>query len=361
MTGLRACVVASAVCCALGASARADAFGVYGGSFRAFATPPKGGGSFGVAGAALPDGRLVMVTGNSVFLESAPGSAQFAEVARLDASQTGGSTDPSFLSVSPDGSRIAVGAGFGKPVAVFATGALGTPEDPTDLTAGSVADYFTVGHYDAAWYDNRRLAITAGDFGSPAFVSLLDTASDPDSPVNDLVITGIAGASAGVAFDSAGRLYTSNGYADGSGSGTGNIRVFGLAEWMAGADFETAGLLVGDVLSGSSMRFDRDGNLLVGGGDFGVFDAGYLGVIHADAIGGVLAGLGPIDTGDPFDLKRLDPRGDGFGYFGSAYNPLTGELYVTDGETWHATIPAPASVGLLAVAGVCVARRRRHA
>ena len=36
--------------------------------------------------------------------------------------------------MSPDGSRLAVGAGFGKPVAVFATGTLGTPDDPTDLT-----------------------------------------------------------------------------------------------------------------------------------------------------------------------------------------------------------------------------------
>lgn len=361
MSGLRVCVVASAVSCALGSAAFGDAFDRYGESYRGFGTPPTGGGSFGVAGSALADGRLVMVTGNSVFVESAVGSAQFDEVARLDASRTGGSTDPSFLSVSPDGSRIAIGAGFGKPVAVFDTSALGTPGHPTELTAGGAAEYFDVGHYAGAWYDARRLAVTGGDFGEPAFVSLLDTASDPDHPVSDLVITGIAGASAGVAFDGAGRLYTANGYADGSGSGTGNIRVFGPAEWLAGADFETGGLLVGDVLSGSSLGFDGEGNLFVGGGDFGAFDAGYLGVLHAGALADVLNGLGPIDPGDPLDLKRLDPRGDGFGYFGGAYNGLTGELYVTDGETWYATVPAPMSASLLLVAGVCAAGRRRHA
>lgn len=361
MQGLRACVTAFVAACALGGAAFADAFNHYGDSYRSFTTPPTGSGSFGVAGSALADGRLVMVTGNSVFLESAVGSARFDEVAILDASRTGGSTDPSFLSVSPDGSRIAIGAGFGKPVAVFDTAALGTPNNPTDLTSGSVAAYFPVGHYDAAWYDSRHLAITGGDLGSPAFVSLLDTMSDPDAPTNDLVITGIAGASAGVAFDADGRLYTANGYADGSGSDTGNIRVFDPAAWIAGADFETAGLLVGDVLSGSSLRFDAEGNLFVGGGDFGAFDAGYLGVVHSDAIAGVLAGFGPIDTDSPLDLKRLDPRADGFGYFGSAYNPRTGELYVTDGETWYATIPAPMSAAALALAGIHAARRRRHA
>jgi len=200
-----------------------------------------------------------------------------------------------------------------------------------------------------------------GEFGSAAYVSLLDTSSDPASPDNDIVITGIAGSSAGIAFDAAGRLYTANGYADGSGSMTGNIRAFDPTEWGVGADFETGGVLIGDVLSGGSMRFDRDGNLFVGGGDFGDFDAGYLGVLNAHAIADALAGFGPIDPGDPLDLKRLDPRGDGFGWFGSAFNALTGELYVTDGDTWYATVPVPGVLGaFLAGAGLAMQRRRRH-
>lgn len=358
----RAVVVAALCLVVVGASApaAADAFTTYGGSYRAFATPPIGDGSFSVAGDALGDGRLLMVTGNSVFLESAIGSAHFDEVATFDAGQTGGSTDPSFLTVSPDGLRVAVGAGFGKPVAVFDVAALGEPGLPTALTSGTVADYFAVGHFDAAWYDHSRLALTGGDFGSAAYVSLLDTRSDPANPVNDLVVTGIAGSSAGVAFDGAGRLYTANGFADGSGSDTGNIRAFEPGEWMSGVGFEQGGVLVGDVLSGGSLRFDAAGNLFVGGGDFGEFDAGYLGVINAGAISDALAGLGPIDSGDPLDLRRLDPRGDGFGYFSGAYNEFTGELYVTDGQTWYATIPGPGALALFGVAGI-LARRRRHA
>ncbi len=355
------CVLAAVVTTlgTLAAPAAADAFSNYGDSYRAFSTPPIGDGSFSVAGAALPDGRLLMVTGNSVYLETGIATATFNEVAILDASQTGGSTDPAFLSISPDGSRIAIGTGFGKPVAVFATSALGTPNAPTTLTSGSVADYFAVGHFDAAWYDNTSLALTAGNFGQPAFVSLLDTASDPNNPTNPLVITNIQGASAGIAFDDDGRLYTANGFANGNASDTGNIRAFDAADWLGGADFEAEGILIGDVLSGNALRFDAEGNLLVGGGDFGNFDAGYLGVVNADALADALAGFGPIDSGDAAQLARLDPRGDGFGFFSSAYNAMTGELYVTDSDTWYATIPAPTTLALLVTAGVFAGRRRR--
>ncbi len=338
----------------------ADAFDVYGDAYRAFATPPIGNGSFGVAGDALPDGRLVMVTGNSIFIESGVGTAQFDEVALLDASQTGGSTDPAFLTISPDGSTIAVGTGFGKPVAVFDTASLGAPGAPTLLTSGTVADYFAVGHFNAAWEDNTHLALTAGDFGSPAFVSLLDTTSDPNAPVNSVIVSNIAGASAGIAFDDAGWLYTGNGFADGNGSDTGVIKAFDPTSWNTGVDFENQGILIGDVLSAGSLTFDDQGNLFVGGGDFGSFDAGYLGIIHASAIADALAGFGAIDPNDPNDLKRLDPRGDGFGFFGAAYNDLTGELYVTDGDTWYATVPTPASLSLLGLGGfsLCIRRRR---
>ncbi|HZW09598.1 MAG TPA: hypothetical protein VFF69_06825 [Phycisphaerales bacterium] len=343
----------------LSSGASADGFDGYGDSYRAFQTPPVGSGSFGVAGAALADGRLLMATGNSLFVESGPGTAEFAEVARLDAAATGGSIDPAFLTISPGGTRIAVGGGFGKPVAVFALDALGTPDAPTDLISGETAEYFKVGHYDGAWYDEVSLALTAGDFGTPAFVSLLDTTSDPDAPARRTVVSGIRGASSGVAFDREGRLYTGNGFADGGGSDTGWIRAFDAAEWIGGVDFESGGVLIGDVLSAGSLEFDSFGNLAVGGGDFGGQDAGYMGLIHAAAIADALAGLGAIDGADPAELKRLDPRGDGLGYFGAAYNGATGELYATDGTTWYATVPSPGCAAAIGV-GALLAGRRRH-
>lgn len=340
-----------------------DAFSQYGASWQVSTVPAVGSGSFDTRADFLPDGRRVAVTGNSVYIESAARSGVYDVVGVLDAAEMGSSTDPAFIRVSPDGSRIAIGGGFMKPVAVFATSSLGGPGSPSALTSGAVASYFDVGHYDAEWQDSSHLALSAGDFGSPAYVSLLDVSSNTNAPVNPVIISGIMGFSAGIAFDAAGRLYTGNGYdADPkTGSGTGTIRAFAPSLWAGGAaDFETAGSLIGEVLSAGTMHFDLDGNLIVAGGEAGV-DFGYVGVINADAIAAALAGSGPIDPSDLLTLRRLDPLGTGSGYFSANFDPSTGELFVIDGTRWYATIPAPAAAGLLVVAGTASVRRRRHA
>src|SRR5690606_2735392 len=131
------------------------------------------------------------------------------------------------------------------------------------------------------------------------------------------------------------------------GSTTGTIRVFDPALWSSGAaDFENEGVFLGNILSAASLLFDRDGNLVVGGGNF-PDDAGYLAVVHADAIANALDGFGPVDPLDPLQLRRLDPLGSGDGYFGAAYDPTTGELFATNGVTWYGTIPAPSAAVIL--------------
>ena len=321
-----------------------SAFDSYGSSYRQVDLPPIAGDSFFVLGDVLTDGRIVATTGDGVFVETGVGTGSFDRVADLDVSVFGGSDpDPAFLTVSPDGSRVALGGGFGKPVAVFSTSALGSAGSPS-LLDGSNMDLFQVEHFDAAWRDNTTLAIAAGDFVDPSFVSLLDVTSSPAAPVNPVVLDGILGGSGGVAFDSAGRLYTGNGFGfGGGGSETGTLRVFDPSELSVTtpADFETDGTLLGEVLSANSLSLDGDGNLFVGGGDFGGGDFGYLGVVSAVAIADALSGLGPIDVNDSDDLVRLDPRGDGVGFFGSRFNPVSGELFVTDGATWWATVPSP--------------------
>jgi hypothetical protein len=360
------CVVGVAVAAAVGVTApllARDAFSQYGASWRSVSVPPAMGGSFGTAGDFLPDGRIVAVTGLNVFLERTAHSGLFDAVGILDSAEIGAATDPSFIRVSPDGSTIAIGAGFEKPVAVFGVGALGTPGAPAALTSGSVARYFDVPHYDAEWQDGTHLALTAATDFTSSFVSLLDTTSEAAAPMNPTIISAIGGASGGVAFDVAGRLYTGNGFDAGpGGSSTGAIRAFDPSSWLGGAaNFEAGGFLIGEILSASSLHFDLEGNLIVGGGDFGAGDAGYLGVVHADAIAAALAGMGPIDPTDPLQLRRLDPLGTGMGFFGSAFDAATGELFATAGSTWHGTIPAPAGVTLLLGGVSAAARRRRHA
>jgi len=358
---MRTVVVSCAAAAALGVCAAspafADAFERYGQSWRVVTPPPIGPQSYQVMGGALPDGRMLAVTGNSVFVESGVGSGAFDEVAVFDAGKTGGGSDPAFVAVGPTGT-IAVGTGFGRPVVVFGVEALGTPGAPTTLTPG-IASYYDLPHYHGAWSHDGRLALTAGDFGSPSRVSLLDVMSDPSAPVNVTIVDNIAGASAGVAFDSAGRLYTANGLGYGGGSDTGWIKAFEPAAWQHGpADFESQGVLIGDALSGVSLAFDAFGNLAIGGGDYFEGDYGYLGVIHAGAIADALAGLGPIDRNDPLQMRMLTPPTGGFAFFSASYNASTGELYAFDGGEWFATVPAPGSAALLALAALSVRRRR---
>lgn len=358
----RGAIGAGIVVYAASSPSHASAYSTYGSSYDSFTPPPFAiAGSFGTLGDNLADGRLLAVTGNTVYVESSLGSRDFQPVAHFDPAFSGGSVDPAFVRVSPDGSRIAVGLGFGKPLAVFDASSLGSIGMPVTLNSANTS-YFGVSHYDAAWRNNHELAINFGSFGSPSAVSLLDVNSPVGAPVNPTIISNIAGGSSSVAFDAMGRLYTANGFdITPGGSNTGHIRAFDPGQWSnAPADFETGGVLIGDVLSGVSMTFDPEGNLLIGGGDFDDFDAGYAGVISASGIADAWMGS-PIDRNDISDLRMLDPLGNGSGFFANACNEVTGEWIIIHNDfvrgvsTWYATIPTPASVALF---GLAAATRR---
>lgn len=365
--------------------ARGDAFGAYGPPANPWSVeslPNIGVGSFSVSYDVLADGRVVAVTGNSVLVESGVNTNAYDVVATFDATATGGSVDPSFVRVSPDGSRIAVGGGFGKPVAIFDTGTLGTPGSPTTLTRtenGGNTKYFAVGHFDAEWADGDHLAITGGDFGSDAFVTLLDATSSPATPDNFLILNHIDGASGGITFDAAGRLYTGNGFDNSPGAAgtsvTGTIRAFDAADWQAAIggtplDFESDGTFVAEILSANSLGFDAEGDLFVGGGDFGTtgepFDAGYMALIDDAALADALSGVDPITPGDASELRMFDPEGSGLTSFIPNANPVTGELLAgwvggfSEGAPAFLarTVPAPAPLVLLC-AGAMLAGRRK--
>jgi len=345
------------------AAAARSGFAGYGQSFRRVDLPPASGGSFFTVGDVMPDGRILSTTGDGVYLETGVGTGAFELVSTLDTGLFGGAPDPAFVRLSPNGSKVALGGGFGKPLAVFDTAELGSAATPT-LIAGSNTDVFNVNHFEAEWLDNNQLALTAGVFGSPAFVSLLDVTSDTLAPINPIIISNINGASGGITFDTDGRLYTGNGFGSGApGSDTGWLKVFEPSDWTttSPADFETDGVFLGDILSAGSLSMDTSGNLFVGGGDFSEGETGYLGVVSALAIDDALTGVGSVDINDPKDLLRVDPLGTGLGFFGSSFNPVTGELFVTDGATWWATVPTPGPAAALAVSALSMFWRRQRA
>ncbi|MEW6250569.1 MAG: hypothetical protein AB1716_07965 [Planctomycetota bacterium] len=347
MSGAVRLILAVTVVLTGGAEAvRGDLFGAYAlrGAFDLPAVSP-----FDV----LADGRLVTLAGADVYTETGLGTRSFSFAGRL----AGMDVPPyaaAFVRVSPDGSRLAVGNNGGASYANFKVGVF----DTGTLAGG----WFPAPHYEAEWFDGTRLGLTAGDFGQPSRVTMLDVTSNPGSPVNTTVVRNIGGAASGVTFDRSGRLYTGNGYAGQGPSGTGWIKAFEATAWQAAlgggpaVDFEGAGTLVADVLSAGSLGFDVEGNLHVGGGDFlGGIDVDYAGLVRHTAVAHALGGGGPAGTGD---IRRFDPdSGNPANFYDVTYNAITGELYVRENaRVWVYDVPEPAAA--ITCALVVFLRRR---
>lgn len=314
---------------------------------------PAGAGNLDV----LPDGRLISLAGVQVMTESAPGTRTFAAAGTL-AGADFSSFGPAFVRVSPSGTHLAVGNGGG---ASFGNYQIGVFE-----LQGMAGRWFEADHFSAAWADDRHLALSGGTFGAPAFVSLLDTASaDAGNPVNPVVVQNIGGASGGIAFDAAGDLYTGNGFATSGPSGTGAVMHFAHHAWQAALaggspiDFEAQGTLVVDILSAGSLGFDAEGNLFVGGGEFGGADVNFAALVSAAAVQRAIGGMGAADVLDMSQVRRLDPdMGNDFNFYSVAFNPIREELYVYDGGMVHVyAVPEPGSLILLTLGAICVARR----
>lgn len=309
---------------ALPGTARSDDFGRYT-LMGSFAAPSAG--AFMDAFDVLPDGRVVVQAGNEVWLESAAGARAFERVAALSG-RGAPVVFPAFVQASPDGSRIAVGNNADA-VGVFRL---------RDLTGA----WFSAAHFDADWLDDRRLAIRAGET-----VTLLDTRSDPDDPVNPVLIDQ-GPVAAGIALDGAGNLFTGNGFGNGGPSDTGWIKVFAEDRWrgvLRGEPvihFEEEGTLVADLLSAASLGFDAEGNLHVGGGDFSTGDQDYAGLVSAAAVADAIAGRGPADPNDPADVRRFDPdENDPANWYDVRANQATSELLIRDAATSRVFVHAP--------------------
>lgn len=282
---------------------------------------------------ALPDGRLIALLQEDVYVQSCFDPGQFELIGALSDADLP-SFGAAFVRVSPDGTRIAVGNNGGVSFSDFRIGVFDFP----DLTG----IWFSANHFDANWFDDTLLAVTAGDFVNPSVVTLLDTTSPlPGAPINTIVVNNVGGGSGGVTFDAVGNLYTGNGFTLFGPSDTGHVRAFDFAAWspaLSGGmpvDFETDGVLIIDALSASPLQFDAAGNLLVGGGDFAAGDIDAVAVVGASAVTDALGGFGPADVFDPAQVQRLDPdTTTGFNFYGVVYNPGTDEVLVTDGPVY---------------------------
>ncbi len=299
----------------------------------------------------LADGRLIGVRADGALLaQNAINSSAWSQVGAIDATLLN-SFGPSFLAVTPDGSRIAIGDGnFGAGASVLLVDTLSL--DPMSVS-GAVS--VELANFSGRWADNDTLYVTgAADF-SGGIVSELSAASLSTR----VVINDLQGGSGGVATDGA-WLYTGNGFDfdDMSGSETGEVRAFRLAD-LDGApvSFENGGLAVADALSAGSLAFDSLGNLVIGGADFSTGgENGFFSVVGADLLSDALVGAGIV----PDSLETmLDPSGGSAFAYSVLFNSATGEtVAIADGVAYRFTIPAPASV--VALSGVLALVRRRR-
>ena len=305
-------------------------------------------------------GRVLAATGRELYLQRNYGSGGTAW--DVVATVSGGTMDPCFVRISPDGTRIALGIGYGAPLLVFPTSMLSISAPPDLHNGNTAADgvtAFNVNYYDAAWVDNRYIVINGGEWPGPDYGSSVGVI-DADNPVDTgtALIGNIPGASASIAVDrTSGALVTGIGYAPYYDSDpddpenetvnrTGEIKVWASGEWStsptAALDYEGNNrILAANALSAAYLGFDKEGALHVGGGDaFGIGGAtenGYAALIRSTVVDRVANGTpgAPVNEGSINEYLEFAPdpcandsaTGIIYGDWGEAltvvWNPLT--------------------------------------
>ncbi|MBN1906184.1 MAG: thrombospondin type 3 repeat-containing protein [Deltaproteobacteria bacterium] len=254
-------------------------------------------------------GRIIAANNDKIYLQRTYGSSQFDVVGTVT-----GTMDPSFIHVSPDGSKIALGIGYGAPLLIIPTSVLSAASPPVLDTHASVKKFENVNYYEGDWADNRYFVIDGGAWPGPectypyhndpdcvfeSGVGSVDTqAADPEDHTG-VLLTPHPGASADVEVTANGDLLVGIGYYT-YPNRTGEIKVWDAADWDPATpnslNYDTNSRVVAqNLLSGAHIGQDAEGNLHIGGGDaFGVGgpdENGYAALIKAGIVDQIADGI----------------------------------------------------------------------
>ncbi|MGP1273585.1 MAG: YncE family protein [Phycisphaerales bacterium] len=296
------------------------------GSVEPVATFALPGGAFDV----LADGRLLSISpAGEVLIQSSVNSSSYITTNELAAPNASG-FGASFLRVSPDGSRVAIGnnefnAGNAVLVYDFAEFTLGLGLGNPVLPEVTI----TTPNFDADWADSGTLFVTGAN--SATFTPIVNRL-DVSSGTSETVIAPAGVFSGGVAVEGDTLLV-------GDGQ-SGQVRAFDTATFPPLPLAFSDGDLVGSSTSASSI--DTIGPLLlIAGQRFG--EQGFATVIDRTFGASV----------------RLQPAGPD-AFYGGYFNEATQQLVVTaNGVGYVYNIPVPGTLGVLTVLGLAAARRRR--
>jgi len=280
----------------------------------------------------LPDGRLLTIDGSGqVSIQNAINASSYSPVGSIGAVNANNFA-PSFVSISPDGSTLAVGNNeFNANNAVLFFDA-GEATSGTALPSASI----TTPNFTAAWSDNDTLFVTGAESSSFATgVFRLDVASLSATTV----IQPAGGFSGDVAIHDD-RLYAGQG-------NTGVVRSFDLDTLeMANSSVDIAsGDFVASNASAGSIDFDTLGNIIIAGGVF-------------DFSTGQFSGSAAVIDPDTLTTFNFFPEGEDH-FYGAYFNTASEQLVVTvDGTAYVYAVPSPTTAAPFVLV-MCVSRRRR--
>jgi hypothetical protein len=288
-------------------------------------------GSYGISGANLPDGRLIVWNGLDVFIQDEPGGGYLNEVA------TGYQGDPGFLAIAPDGYTALLGPGYSPKVYLLDTRA------PVDFLAGSEIAAPT--HFSGAFLNQDLVVFDRGldDFSASELV-VLDLSAKKQSAAPRSVLTFSAlPPEKSTVLDKPLNSFSSRVHVDLASStlyvmdaNVRELRSFALADVIAAfnnatvLDWSADGTLIGAAgshFSGGVAGVTPEGNLIVAGSE------GYL----------QPGGIQIVDPTDGSVLEVLDPAGSQE-FYSAIYNSALNEIIAVTPDRAFATEDAIASL-----------------
>lgn len=353
MNSMLRIVVLTAALMGLGLSAAATTFVPY----QKFPQPAPT--AFGVAGLALPNGRLLVWDGDALHLQMAVNADAFQRVA------AGYAGDPGFMALSPGGSTVLLGQGFGGALYRF------EPNAPASFAPAAVVG--NLPHYSGVFLtENLVLLDTFRMDFSGTDLQIVDISGAKSAPWTvvaksdlymnkDVVVEKPPFSySTSVAIDrGAGVVYSMDG-------NTRELRAFNAADLLAAYNAQTTldwaadGVLIGaagQFFGGGVAGVTPSGRLVIGGSE-GFLQPGGVQVVNPSLANPALASVEEL----------LDPVGTQ-PFYSVIYNPYTdtitaiadgGTVYVPEGTLVGLPLSGPAGLTLLAAALALAARRARR-